>query len=192
MAGRLIAMLLLRKWNNKEGDFPLFVLKEEKNSMGFLEDLGKKVADAGQKTKAMSDIVRLETLVSKEESKLKQVYGRIGKMYAELHADNFEEEFSGMFDEIRAAEQNIQNYREQIDGIKNSRNSDEAGDGVSRKCPNCGADVLNDTRFCTSCGKPIPRLEASSDTEEKKYCTTCGTQLAPDGAFCENCGTKVS
>ena len=185
-------MLLLRKWNNKEGDFPLFVLKEDKNSMGFLEDLGKKVADAGQKTKAMSDIVRLETLVSKEESKLKQVYGRIGKMYAELHADNFEEEFSGMFDEIRAAEQNIQNYREQIDGIKNSRNSDEAGDGVSRKCPNCGADVLNDTRFCTSCGKPIPRLEASSDTEEKKYCTTCGTQLAPDGAFCENCGTKVS
>lgn len=54
--------------------------------MGFFEDIGKKVADAGQKTvqktKEMSDILRLESLVTKEENKLEQIYSQIGKMYS--------------------------------------------------------------------------------------------------------------
>ena len=63
--------------------------------MGFFEDIGKKVADVGQKTvqktKEMSDILRLESLVTKEENKLEQIYSQIGKMYVELHTDSFED-----------------------------------------------------------------------------------------------------
>lgn len=164
--------------------------------MGFFEDIGKKVADAGQKTvqktKEMSDVIRLESLVTKEENKLNQIYSQIGKMYVDLHGDDFEEEFAGMFGEIREAEQNIQNYRQQIDEIKNSRDREEAENQASRKCPNCGADIPDDRRFCTSCGKPIPQPEeSSSDGEEKQYCTNCGAALAPGSVFCANCGTKV-
>ena len=36
--------------------------------MGFLEGLGKKVADAGQKTKGMTDVARLELLVKKKKA----------------------------------------------------------------------------------------------------------------------------
>lgn len=63
------------------------------------------MADAGQKTvqktKEMSDILRLESLVTKEENKLEQIYSQIGKMYVSLHTDSFEDAFAGMFGEIR-------------------------------------------------------------------------------------------
>jgi len=163
--------------------------------MGFLEDIGKKVADAGQKTvqktKDMSDVIRLEASVTKEENKLGQIYSQIGKLYVELHADSFEDAFTGMFGEIREAEQNIQNYRQQIDEIKNSRNREEDEAAASGKCPNCGAAVPDGSLFCTSCGKPIPKLETSLDTAEKRFCAACGAELASDAIFCEKCGTKV-
>ena len=165
--------------------------------MGFFEDIGKKVADVGQKTvqktKEMSDILRLESLVTKEENKLEQIYSQIGKMYVELHTDSFEDAFAGMFGEIREAEQNIQNYRQQIDEIKNSRNREEDEAAASGKCRNCGAAVPDGSLFCTSCGKPIQQLEPSStDTAEKQFCAVCGAELASDAIFCEKCGTKVS
>lgn len=164
--------------------------------MGFFEDIGKKVADAGQKTvqktKEMSDVIRLESLVTKEENKLEQIYNQIGKLYVELHADSFEDAFAEMFGEIREAEQNIQNCRQQINEIKNSRNREEDKTAASGRCPNCGAAVSEGSLFCTSCGKPIPQVEASSDTAGKQFCVACGAELASDAIFCEKCGRKVS
>ena len=163
--------------------------------MGFLEDLGKKVADAGQKTvqktKDMSDVARLDLLAKKEENKLNQVYGRIGKLYADMHGDDFEEEFAGMINEVKEAEQNIRNYRQQIEEVKNGRNDEESGDVDGRKCPNCGAHVCEGSCFCTSCGQPIPQPEEASGAEEEAYCSNCGAKLAADAVFCEECGTKV-
>lgn len=165
--------------------------------MGFFENIGKKVADAGQKTvqktKEMSDVIRLEALVTREENKLEQIYSQIGKLYVELHADSFEEAFAGMLGEYSESEQNIQNYRQQIDEIKNSWNREEDEAAAFGKCPNCGAAVPEGGLFCTSCGKPIPQQpEASSDAAEKRFCAACNAELAPDAIFCEKCGTKVS
>ena len=86
--------------------------------MGFLEGLGKKVADAGQKTKGMTDVARLELLVKKEESKLNQIYSRIGKLYVDMHMDDHEEAFSGMLSEFQETTQTIRNYNQQIAQIK--------------------------------------------------------------------------
>lgn len=164
--------------------------------MGFLEDLGKKVADAGQKTvqktKEMSDVVRLESMATKEENRLNQIYGRIGKLYVELHAEDFTEEFSGMIGEAREATENIRNYRQQIAEVKGARNAVESGNAVSGKCPNCGADIPDDRRFCASCGSPIPQPEAPVAEAEKKFCHNCGAELAADSLFCEKCGKRVS
>ena len=52
---------------------------------------------------------------------------------------------------------------------------------VVRSCPNCGAEVAGDARFCPSCGRALPRI-----------CRSCGADL-PDGArFCPTCGTPVT
>ena len=53
------------------------------------------------------------------------------------------------------------------------------GASLTSGCPHCGAELAADARFCSKCGKPIPRV------------CTCGAALAPDAAFCSRCGRRV-
>ncbi len=49
-------------------------------------------------------------------------------------------------------------------------------------CPNCGAVVSPDAKFCPSCGQALPSLTVqSSTTEAPKICPNCGAEL-PEGA----------
>ncbi len=49
----------------------------------------------------------------------------------------------------------------------------------------CECGTLNNTKFCTNCGKEKP-----SPNGVVKFCPNCGTEL--NGAkFCPNCGTKI-
>ena len=50
-------------------------------------------------------------------------------------------------------------------------------------CPNCGSQLIPNTRFCTNCG---------CDTTQTKKCTNCGASIAPDAKFCTNCGSNLS
>lgn len=167
--------------------------------MGFLEGIGKRVADAGQKTvqktKEMSDVLRLESLASKEEARAEQIYSQIGRLYLELHADSFEPDFADLVGAVQEAELNIQTYRQQVEEVKNSRAREEAaavqaGAAGMMKCPSCGADIPEGGAFCTSCGKPVPQPE-TDEAPRKRFCTVCGALLASDAVFCESCGTKA-
>ena len=51
-----------------------------------------------------------------------------------------------------------------------------------KKCPNCGAQMNDDSLFCTECGKQIP---------QGNQCPHCGALLNNGDAFCQNCGKKV-
>lgn len=51
-----------------------------------------------------------------------------------------------------------------------------------KKCTNCGAQIADDSLFCTECGKPIP---------QGNVCPHCGASLNEGDAFCTNCGMKV-
>lgn len=53
-----------------------------------------------------------------------------------------------------------------------------------RTCPNCGAVVPSEARFCTQCGKRMASQEAAG-------CPKCGARLPPGAKFCPECGTKV-
>lgn len=50
-----------------------------------------------------------------------------------------------------------------------------------KKCPNCGAQNLDDSLFCTECGKPIPQCNV---------CPYCGADINEGDVFCQNCGKK--
>ncbi|MBQ3793178.1 MAG: zinc-ribbon domain-containing protein [Lachnospiraceae bacterium] len=71
------------------------------------------------------------------------------------------------------------------------------------KCPNCGQEIADGSKFCIYCGsvieeKPAPApvapeapvAEEAPKMQPKDVCSKCGEPLAPGAKFCTNCGTK--
>ena len=55
---------------------------------------------AMQKAKEMSDIAKLNSMISEEETKINNTYYQIGKLYVAMHSHDYEEEFAGMITTI--------------------------------------------------------------------------------------------
>ena len=51
-----------------------------------------------------------------------------------------------------------------------------------KKCPNCGAQVDDNSLFCTECGKQIP---------QDNVCPHCGASVNSGDSFCQNCGKSL-
>ena len=152
--------------------------------MGIFDKIGKKVSDAGQKTiqktKEMSDTVKLNSGIAEEEKKMNDWYCQIGKLYVSIHSTDFEDEFQELVYAIQESEVKIASYRKQIQNLN----------GV-QCCVSCGAEMQKDAAFCTICGTPMLKDEKSevSDTE---VCTHCGTKIKKGNAFCVCCGTPIA
>lgn len=192
--------------------------------MAFFDDLSKKISQAGQtavqKTKEMTEIARINGLISDEEKKMTNNYYQIGKLYVAMHQHDFESDFAGMITAISESETKIRDFKQQIQDIKGVIRCEKCGAEVTKgiafcsacgaampqietttvsdhnKCANCGAAVAKGMRFCTSCGKPMATVVVNSAVQSvtepvKKTCANCGTVLEDNVAFCTECGTKV-
>lgn len=152
--------------------------------MGFFDDLSKKVSDAGQKTiqktKELSDIARLNSMISEEETKVNNNYYRIGKLYVSMHASDCENEFAGIITSIRDSESRIAEYKKEIQDIK----------GVQH-CEKCGAEIAKGVAFCSVCGNPMPKMN-NVDTSKYERCSACGALVEKGMRFCTSCGTPMS
>lgn len=51
-----------------------------------------------------------------------------------------------------------------------------------KKCPFCGAELNDESLFCTECGKELPKGNA---------CPHCGASVNNGDAFCQNCGKRI-
>lgn len=51
-----------------------------------------------------------------------------------------------------------------------------------KKCPYCGAQIADDSLFCTECGKEQPKGNT---------CPHCGTMVNEGDVFCTECGKKI-
>lgn len=187
--------------------------------MGFFDDLGKKVSDAGQKTiqktKEMSDTAKFNSMISEEEKKINNNYYQVGKLYVSIHGTECEEDFKGMIAAIRESETKITEYRRQIQEIKGVLHCEKCGAEVPKgvafcsscgtpmpqiegfdtenyeKCGNCGATVAKGMRFCTSCGTPMVKNDSVEEVSTERFCPSCGKKVDADSAFCAECGTKI-
>ena len=58
----------------------------------------------------------------------------------------------------------------------------------AERCEKCGASLVKGSRFCSSCGTPVPE-----NAPEKKsvFCPYCGKELPADSTFCLICGKKI-
>lgn len=52
-----------------------------------------------------------------------------------------------------------------------------------KNCPNCGAQIKDDSLFCTECGKPIP---------QGSVCPHCGASVNDGDVFCQKCGKGIN
>jgi len=148
--------------------------------MAFFESIGQKIAEAGQgaylKTKDMSDIVKLNSIVAETEKRLTHCYMKLGQLYYQSCQEEnaIPEDYKDIFQDISRAQNEILNCRDMIKKIK----------GI-KKCPSCGAEVSNGSLFCSVCGYKF------SVDNGKHRCQKCGALLQPDALFCMECGTKV-
>ena len=67
-------------------------------------------------------------------------------------------------------------------------------DKIISQCPNCGASIEGNTKFCPSCGKKLTETAAIPVVKEEQSitCPECGTVLEPGTLFCPNCGSKTT
>ncbi len=151
--------------------------------MAFFDEFGKMVSEAGQKTlqktKEMSDVGRLNSLIAEQEKLIEKQYCEIGKLYAVLHRNDCETDFSGMMNVLIGAEERICSYQKEIQDVK----------GVCI-CENCGAEVPKDVAFCSACGVAMPRI-ARLNQEELVVCPKCGGVVKKGMRFCTSCGNPI-
>ena len=74
-------------------------------------------------------------------------------------------------------------------------------------CPNCGATLADNVRFCVQCGTEVKQPETNQEEptmrvtpvtfakpeepKRSKFCIGCGAPLDADSVFCTECGKRV-
>lgn len=148
--------------------------------MVFWDNLSQKASKttvkAMQKAKEISDIAKLNSMISDEETIINNNYYQIGKLYTVKHINDYEEDFSAMISTIKDSNNKIRIYRQQIQDIK----------GVVR-CEQCGSEIQSGSAFCSSCGAPMPKIQ-SMDMDNLVKCESCGSMVKKDVRFCTECG----
>lgn len=145
----------------------------------FSQKASETTAKAMQKAKEMSDIAKLNSMISEEETKINNTYYQIGKLYVAMHHQDYEEEFVGMITAIREADEKIRSYKQQVQDIK----------GVAC-CTQCGEEVQAGVAFCSSCGAPMPKTQ-QTNMEELVRCEGCGAMVKKEARFCTSCGKPM-
>lgn len=61
-------------------------------------------------------------------------------------------------------------------------------------CPQCGAKLLPDAKFCSKCGTTIENKPAETQTQvpTSGFCAKCGSPLLVGAVCCSKCGADVS
>ena len=158
--------------------------------MAFLDDIDKKLTNLGQgaiqKTREMTDSAKLSGALKNLEGQKKDVLADLGAISYRKLKESGEEagpEESGIIARLDELETQIADLRGQIQRVK----------GVIF-CPNCHAQIAQDSMFCNVCGAKIEHpapAPAPVPPQGGEVCSNCGAPVEPDQAFCVNCGAKI-
>lgn len=154
--------------------------------MALFEQIGKRLADAGQtvaqQTKDLAEITKLNAAISDKEKRIAQLFRLIGEAYYRRCKDDPTAPEAEHFTEIAVLYDELFADREKIKEIK----------GVV-KCTNCGTDIPLHAAFCNACGTRVLREEAPTETTVRdRLCPNCQSVVEAGNLFCNYCGTKIN
>lgn len=56
-----------------------------------------------------------------------------------------------------------------------------------KDCPECGAKIKKEAKFCEKCGAEMEEEPVTEDV----FCDSCGAKVESDAEFCDSCGAKI-
>ena len=59
-------------------------------------------------------------------------------------------------------------------------------------CPNCGTEIKESSKFCSSCGADVDAESIEGTEIGKRVCLKCGAELREEEKFCSSCGVRIS
>lgn len=154
--------------------------------MAFFEEIGRRIANAGQdvarQTRNLTDTTRLSAKISENKKRMSQLLFEMGNDYYKKHRKDQNCEEQEYIDQLNALFSEILKYQKEIEEIK-----------TSETCKVCGSRVSEGAAFCMKCGTKLDadELEDIEDDESIRKCPTCGADVDDDSAFCAACGTKL-
>jgi len=152
--------------------------------MAFFDEVGKKISKTSQgvaqKTKNITETMKLNGMISDEEKSIDNAFSMIGKTYYETYGNNPDQVFAQLIVCINDSKAKIASYSEQIKQIK----------GIVH-CQKCGGEVPYNAPFCNSCGSPMTTTTSIIPIANGVSCNECGAVMALEKVFCTNCGNKM-
>lgn len=124
----------------------------------------------------------LEQSKAAAQQKISELYLELGRAYYESHLDDHQTEYEESLTAIRDAHAEAVRCQQQAEEI-----------AVRRRCPACGAELTEGSRFCNICGTKLPEAPAGAEEQNQgqRLCPQCGAALAPDDVFCTSCGADL-
>lgn len=123
------------------------------------EKISKTSSDVAKKAKDLTEIAKLNSQISSNESTIKATYTEIGKYVYENLREDAPEEIAAKMTAIDNALAEIERLKAEVLKVKGSQ-----------KCEQCGNEVDVNVAFCPSCGNkmPEPAVDVVDDGEVKE------------------------
>ena len=145
-----------------------------------VDTVSQTAREASDGIKSMADKNRLQKELSGLQNELNNRYRDIGIRFFEATKENPYEEYAEMFAAIINLQNAINAKKEEINALEGTVT-----------CPNCGATISKDVKFCSNCGATAPVSPAPAVEPVQNGCSNCGAPLAADAKFCAGCGAKI-
>lgn len=119
-----------------------------------------------------SAIDRINHSIAEENAKINKLYLEIGKKYAQLHAEDSEDELSDLMRAVTTSLKKLSNYSLQMQFVT----------GII-VCTKCGHTAPKGSVFCNMCGSKLPEI----NFDNMEMCSGCGSLVEKGQKLCPNC-----
>ena len=154
--------------------------------MSIFDQIGKIASNSGaQKPSGQTGgtyLTELEQAKDAASQKLSDLYLALGKAYYASHSDDHQTEYESQLTAIRDAHEEIAKCKQQVEEI-----------AARKRCPACGAQLVEGSVFCNICGTKLPDAPSSAEQgqQDQKVCPQCQAAIGPDDVFCTACGADL-